>query len=54
MTESNYYVNGELSNTNKYKYKFDESKNWIMVTIVDYFDKDSSSRSISRKIEYYE
>jgi hypothetical protein len=58
VTESNNYVNGELFVDNvfstKYKYKFDESKNWIMVTIVDYFDKDSSSRSISRKIEYYE
>ena len=54
MTESNHYVNGELSETNKFKYKFDESKNWIMLTMIVYVDKDSSSFSISRKIEYYE
>ena len=53
MTESNHYVNGELSETNKFKYKFDESKNWIMLTMIVYVDKDSSSFSISRKIEYY-
>ena len=53
VTESNHYVNGELSETNKFKYKFDESKNWIMLTMIVYVDKDSSSFSISRKIEYY-
>jgi len=33
VTESIDYVNGDLSNTTKYKYKYDASKNWTMLTL---------------------
>jgi len=52
VTESIDYVNGELSNTTKYKHKYDASKNWTMLTLSS--DKLTSSHSISREIEYYE
>jgi len=52
MTESIDYVNGELSNTTKYKHKLDASKNWTMVTLSS--DKLTSSHSIRREIKYYE
>jgi hypothetical protein len=50
VTEFIDYVNGELSNTTKYKY--DASKNWTMLTLSS--DKLTSSHSISREIEYYQ
>lgn len=50
VTETISYVNGELYNNTKYKYKFDASKNWTMLTVSS---DNTSSHSISREIEYY-